>query len=193
MLELCYLLPQTNIGTLVVSIVAIIGLILAKELNAYLSKKLPVPIPVELLGVSTQKYVYALIFSVGSFKDKHTHAPATTLTSTNASHIICFSRLLLLRSSPGKLAWMRSIKWMWWDWFPLGEEHTQQTYPGTWVDAYEKWSIYNGWCVLLCPSPPASSRLFSRMSLCLVRWSGMPSLCLWSDTASPSHWDESLP
>ncbi|XP_041802711.1 solute carrier family 26 member 6 [Chelmon rostratus] len=50
-LELCYLLPQTNIGTLVVSIVAIIGLILAKELNAYLSKKLPVPIPVELLGV----------------------------------------------------------------------------------------------------------------------------------------------
>ncbi|XP_062283374.1 solute carrier family 26 member 6 [Scomber scombrus] len=50
-LEVCYLIPQTNIGTLVVSIVAIIGLILAKELNAYLSKKLPVPIPVELLGV----------------------------------------------------------------------------------------------------------------------------------------------
>ncbi|GLD45808.1 solute carrier family 26 member 6-like protein [Lates japonicus] len=50
-LEICYLIPQTNIGTLVVSIVAIIGLILAKELNAYLSKKLPVPIPVELLAV----------------------------------------------------------------------------------------------------------------------------------------------
>ncbi|XP_035512371.1 solute carrier family 26 member 6 [Morone saxatilis] len=50
-LEVCYLLPQTNIGTLVVSIVAIIGLILAKELNAYLSKKLPIPIPVELLGI----------------------------------------------------------------------------------------------------------------------------------------------
>ncbi|XP_053172865.1 solute carrier family 26 member 6 [Scomber japonicus] len=50
-LEVCYLIPQTNIGTLVVSIVAIVGLILAKELNAYLSKKLPVPIPVELLGV----------------------------------------------------------------------------------------------------------------------------------------------
>ncbi|KAM7404424.1 hypothetical protein PAMP_011769 [Pampus punctatissimus] len=50
-LEVCYLIPQTNIGTLVVSIVTIIGLILAKELNAYLSKKLPVPIPVELLGV----------------------------------------------------------------------------------------------------------------------------------------------
>ncbi|KAM4563680.1 solute carrier family 26 member 6 [Odontesthes bonariensis] len=50
-LELCYLLPQTNIGTLVVSIVSIIGLILAKELNTYLSKKLPVPIPVELVAV----------------------------------------------------------------------------------------------------------------------------------------------
>ncbi|XP_068997690.1 solute carrier family 26 member 6 [Embiotoca jacksoni] len=50
-LELCYLLPETNIGTLVVSIVAIIGLILAKELNAYFSKKLPITIPVELVAV----------------------------------------------------------------------------------------------------------------------------------------------
>lgn len=52
--EVCSLLPQTNIGTLVVSIVAIVCLILAKELNAYLSKKIPVPIPVELLGVSIE-------------------------------------------------------------------------------------------------------------------------------------------
>ncbi|XP_059190071.1 solute carrier family 26 member 6-like isoform X2 [Centropristis striata] len=50
-LEICSLMPQTNIGALVVSIVTIVCLILAKELNAYLSKKLPVPIPVELLGV----------------------------------------------------------------------------------------------------------------------------------------------
>ncbi|XP_047196123.1 solute carrier family 26 member 6-like [Hippoglossus stenolepis] len=50
-LEMCYLIPQTNIGTLVVSAVTIVCLILAKELNAYLSKKLPVPIPVELLAV----------------------------------------------------------------------------------------------------------------------------------------------
>ncbi|XP_053705539.1 solute carrier family 26 member 6 isoform X1 [Synchiropus splendidus] len=49
--EICYLLPQTNIGALVVSIVAIIGLIVAKELNALLTKKIPVPIPVELLAV----------------------------------------------------------------------------------------------------------------------------------------------
>uniref|UniRef100_A0A7N6AMR6 SLC26A/SulP transporter domain-containing protein n=1 Tax=Anabas testudineus TaxID=64144 RepID=A0A7N6AMR6_ANATE len=50
-LEVCYLVPQTNIGTLVVSIVTIICLILAKELNAYLQKKLPVPIPVELIAI----------------------------------------------------------------------------------------------------------------------------------------------
>lgn len=53
-LEVCYLVPKTNIGTLVVSIVAVVCLILAKELNAFLSKKIPVPIPVELLAVSTE-------------------------------------------------------------------------------------------------------------------------------------------
>uniref|UniRef100_A0A8C4ZXQ3 Solute carrier family 26 member 6 n=1 Tax=Gadus morhua TaxID=8049 RepID=A0A8C4ZXQ3_GADMO len=50
-LEVCYLLPQTNVGALVVSIVAIVGLILVKELNNYLGKKLPVPIPVELIAI----------------------------------------------------------------------------------------------------------------------------------------------
>ncbi|XP_047235966.1 solute carrier family 26 member 6 isoform X2 [Girardinichthys multiradiatus] len=50
-LEICYLLPKTNIGTLVVSIVSIVCLILAKELNAYLGKKLPVPLPMELFAV----------------------------------------------------------------------------------------------------------------------------------------------
>uniref|UniRef100_A0A3B3YZC8 STAS domain-containing protein n=1 Tax=Poecilia mexicana TaxID=48701 RepID=A0A3B3YZC8_9TELE len=49
--EICYLLPKTNIGTLVVSIVSIVALILAKELNAFLSKKLPVPLPMELLVI----------------------------------------------------------------------------------------------------------------------------------------------
>lgn len=50
-LEICSLLPQTNLGTLVVSAVSIVCLILAKELNTYLGKRLPVPIPVELIGV----------------------------------------------------------------------------------------------------------------------------------------------
>uniref|UniRef100_A0A674D339 Solute carrier family 26 member 6 n=1 Tax=Salmo trutta TaxID=8032 RepID=A0A674D339_SALTR len=49
--KVCYLVPETNIGTLVVSLVSIIGLIMVKELNTYLGKKLPVPIPVELLGI----------------------------------------------------------------------------------------------------------------------------------------------
>ncbi|XP_061536378.1 solute carrier family 26 member 6 [Phycodurus eques] len=51
-LEICYLIPKTNVGTLVVSIVAMISLILAKELNKFLSKKIPIPIPVELLGIT---------------------------------------------------------------------------------------------------------------------------------------------
>lgn len=50
-LDICHLLPKTNIGTLVVSIVTIVCLIIAKEINAYLSKKIPVPIPVELLAI----------------------------------------------------------------------------------------------------------------------------------------------
>ncbi|XP_041858946.1 solute carrier family 26 member 6 isoform X2 [Melanotaenia boesemani] len=49
--ELCALLPQTNIGTLVVSIVTTVGLILAKELNTFLNKKLPIPLPMELFAI----------------------------------------------------------------------------------------------------------------------------------------------
>lgn len=51
-LELCSLLGETNIGTLVVSIVTIVGLIIAKELAALAAKKIPIPIPVELIAVS---------------------------------------------------------------------------------------------------------------------------------------------
>ncbi|KAG5282658.1 hypothetical protein AALO_G00058440 [Alosa alosa] len=50
-LEVCSLLPDTNIGTLVVSIVSIVGLIIAKELSTLVARKLPVPIPVELIAV----------------------------------------------------------------------------------------------------------------------------------------------
>ncbi|XP_010894136.1 solute carrier family 26 member 6 [Esox lucius] len=50
-IEVCNLLPKTNVGTLVVSLVTIVSLIVVKELNTYLGKKLPVPIPVELLGI----------------------------------------------------------------------------------------------------------------------------------------------
>ncbi|XP_039903235.1 solute carrier family 26 member 6-like [Simochromis diagramma] len=50
-LEICYLLPDPNIGTLVTSVITILGLIAAKELNAFLGKKIPVPIPVELIAI----------------------------------------------------------------------------------------------------------------------------------------------
>ncbi|XP_049341564.1 solute carrier family 26 member 6 [Astyanax mexicanus] len=50
-LEVCSLLGQTNIGTLVVSIVTIVCLIIAKELNSWLARKLPVPVPVELIAI----------------------------------------------------------------------------------------------------------------------------------------------
>lgn len=51
-IEICALLGQTNIGTLVVSIVTIIGLVAAKELSALAARKIPIPIPVELITVS---------------------------------------------------------------------------------------------------------------------------------------------
>ncbi|KAF3696655.1 Solute carrier family 26 member 6 [Channa argus] len=76
-LEVCHLIPKTNIGTLVVSIIAIIGLMLAKELNVYLNKKIPVPIPVELIGIVVgtiiswqvnleQKYGVAIVGTIPS-------------------------------------------------------------------------------------------------------------------------------
>ncbi|XP_053171496.1 solute carrier family 26 member 6, like [Scomber japonicus] len=49
--DVCSLLPKTHLPTLVVSAVSIAFLIAAKELNSFLSPKLPVPIPVELITI----------------------------------------------------------------------------------------------------------------------------------------------
>uniref|UniRef100_A0A672Y8N0 Solute carrier family 26 member 6-like n=1 Tax=Sphaeramia orbicularis TaxID=375764 RepID=A0A672Y8N0_9TELE len=49
--HVCSLLPQTHLPTLVVSAVSMAFLITAKELNSFLSPKLPVPIPVELITI----------------------------------------------------------------------------------------------------------------------------------------------
>ncbi|KAF3689910.1 Solute carrier family 26 member 6 [Channa argus] len=51
--DVCSLLPHTHIPTLVVSAVSMLFLIATKELNAFLSPKLPVPIPVELITIVT--------------------------------------------------------------------------------------------------------------------------------------------
>ncbi|XP_070759222.1 solute carrier family 26 member 6, like 1 [Enoplosus armatus] len=49
--DVCSLLPHTHLPTLVVSAVSMVFLIAAKELNSFLSPKLPVPIPVELITI----------------------------------------------------------------------------------------------------------------------------------------------
>ncbi|XP_067251148.1 solute carrier family 26 member 6 isoform X2 [Chanodichthys erythropterus] len=50
-IEICALLGKTNIGTLVVSIVTIACLIIAKQLSALAARKIPIPIPVELITI----------------------------------------------------------------------------------------------------------------------------------------------
>uniref|UniRef100_A0A667ZUE2 Solute carrier family 26 member 6 n=1 Tax=Myripristis murdjan TaxID=586833 RepID=A0A667ZUE2_9TELE len=52
LLNICQLLPETNVAELVVSLVALAVLIVVKELNACYSKKLPLPIPIELIVVT---------------------------------------------------------------------------------------------------------------------------------------------
>ncbi|KAM9408193.1 solute carrier family 26 member 6, like 1 [Pholidichthys leucotaenia] len=49
--DVCLLLPHTHLPTLVISAVTMVLLIMAKELNSFLSPKLPVPIPVELITI----------------------------------------------------------------------------------------------------------------------------------------------
>ncbi|XP_031703343.1 solute carrier family 26 member 6, like 1 [Anarrhichthys ocellatus] len=49
--DVCMLLPHTHLPTLLVSAVSMVFLISAKELNSFLSPKLPVPIPVELITI----------------------------------------------------------------------------------------------------------------------------------------------
>ncbi|KAI4892770.1 hypothetical protein NFI96_032323 [Prochilodus magdalenae] len=51
LVDVCALLPSTHLPTLLASVVSIIVLIAAKELNARFRKKLPVPIPVELIVI----------------------------------------------------------------------------------------------------------------------------------------------
>ncbi|KAG8007769.1 Solute carrier family 26 member 6 [Nibea albiflora] len=62
--NVCSLLPDTHLPTLVVSAVSMVFLIAAKELNSFLSPKLPVPIPVELI---TELVALGLSNTVGGF------------------------------------------------------------------------------------------------------------------------------
>ncbi|XP_069546727.1 solute carrier family 26 member 6, like 1 [Brachyistius frenatus] len=49
--DVCSLLADTHVPTLVVSVVTMVILIAAKELNSFLGPKLPVPVPVELITI----------------------------------------------------------------------------------------------------------------------------------------------
>ncbi|KAM9506358.1 solute carrier family 26 member 6 isoform 9-T9 [Salvelinus alpinus] len=51
LIDICRHLPETNIGALVVSLVALVVLIVVKELNSCYEKKLPLPIPIELIVI----------------------------------------------------------------------------------------------------------------------------------------------
>lgn len=52
-MDVCSLLPQTHVPTLVVSVVSMVILIATKEFNSFLNPKLPVPIPAELITVGS--------------------------------------------------------------------------------------------------------------------------------------------
>ncbi|XP_069045672.1 solute carrier family 26 member 6-like isoform X5 [Lepisosteus oculatus] len=51
LIDVCRLLPETNLGTLVVSVVSLVVLVTSKELSAAFSHKLPLPIPIELITI----------------------------------------------------------------------------------------------------------------------------------------------
>lgn len=66
LLDICGLLPQTKVPELVVSLVALSVLIVVKEVNACYSKKLPLPVPIELIVVSAPSYCVQHVCSFGS-------------------------------------------------------------------------------------------------------------------------------
>ncbi|NXT76093.1 S26A6 protein, partial [Zapornia atra] len=50
-IEICQKLPQTNVGTLVTAIIAMVAILIVKELNHKFAAKLPMPIPIELITI----------------------------------------------------------------------------------------------------------------------------------------------
>ncbi|NWU18384.1 S26A6 protein, partial [Cephalopterus ornatus] len=50
-IEICKKLPETNVGTLVTAIIAMVAIFIVKELNHKFAAKLPMPIPIELVTI----------------------------------------------------------------------------------------------------------------------------------------------
>ncbi|KAJ8394895.1 hypothetical protein AAFF_G00042500 [Aldrovandia affinis] len=63
LIEICYLLPETSVSTLVVSLVSLVALITVKELNSAYSRKLPLPVPIELIVAKAPKTPDISIFT----------------------------------------------------------------------------------------------------------------------------------
>ncbi|KAJ6668354.1 hypothetical protein lerEdw1_015731 [Lerista edwardsae] len=57
--EICARLPQTSVGTLVTALIAMVFILLVKILNDKLGKKLPIPIPVELLTIILSTVIFS--------------------------------------------------------------------------------------------------------------------------------------
>uniref|UniRef100_A0A672V3K6 Solute carrier family 26 member 6 n=1 Tax=Strigops habroptila TaxID=2489341 RepID=A0A672V3K6_STRHB len=51
LIEICQKLPETNVGTLVTAIIAMVVIYIVKELNHKFAAKLPMPIPIELITI----------------------------------------------------------------------------------------------------------------------------------------------
>ncbi|NWQ93928.1 S26A6 protein, partial [Burhinus bistriatus] len=50
-IEICQKLPETNVGTLVTAIIAMVVIFIVKELNHKFAAKMPMPIPIELITI----------------------------------------------------------------------------------------------------------------------------------------------
>ncbi|XP_060622147.2 solute carrier family 26 member 6 isoform X1 [Anolis sagrei] len=65
-LEICSKLPKTNVGTLVTSLIAIVSILIVKKISDKLGKRIPVPIPTELLTI-----IIATGISYGAELNRH--------------------------------------------------------------------------------------------------------------------------
>uniref|UniRef100_A0A8D2NI05 STAS domain-containing protein n=1 Tax=Zonotrichia albicollis TaxID=44394 RepID=A0A8D2NI05_ZONAL len=70
-IDLCKKLPGTNVGTLVTAIIAIVVILIVKELNHKFAAKLPMPIPIEVGSVILPQIIVSTGISYGvNLKEK---------------------------------------------------------------------------------------------------------------------------
>lgn len=72
LVDVCRLLPQTKVPELVVGLVALAVLIVVKEINNCYRQKLPFPIPIEIVVVSTLLSLFHFHLIACCFSSKST-------------------------------------------------------------------------------------------------------------------------